>query len=229
MNVIINFLKDYFISLPVLLGAFAVAIFVGLISYYFWKSDQNLQSNLVDILSPGFSFSRYKLVSGGQVKNYFDLDKVLSDPEKIDLICDSYIELINNVNEKIKFDKLAFIETFSGPVGALTSKDLIVSKTRIPALVVRPEKRVLVAAIKGKISSNDETAVIVSDLTTTGSGIIRAAKKLRKMGINVPAAVVLILRSHRALEELSKENIDLYYYSEYKEALSKVGKVSKAA
>ena len=84
-----------------------------------------------------------------------------------------------------------FIEKKDGPVGAISMKDLVCVKTKIPTYIVRLRNRI--PNVKFSIigpTSDDETFpkvkekrfIVVTDVITSGTTAIEAANIIRKAG-----------------------------------------------
>jgi orotate phosphoribosyltransferase len=137
-----------------------------------------------NILASGFPSSYHK-----------DLDFVTLSAEtaKKDNIAKYYIEKINEiVAEGLEINKLAFFEKAYGPIGALSLAYSIISETGIDGIYVRLRRRAYhLDQIKGKINDNDKI-VIVSDVLTTGDGILKAADVIWEHNntVDIPYAIV---------------------------------------
>jgi orotate phosphoribosyltransferase len=147
-------------------------------------------------LEPGWHRSAWRLVSGGVSDAYFDIDQFLSSPDSRKIALQTYSDIIGKlVREMRGIDRLAFIETDAGPIGALQLKETLVAHLVIPAVVVRPRRRLVAGALKGAIPEPGQKVVIVSDVLTSGRGLLRAKRVLEKNGIDAKDAVVLVRRN----------------------------------
>lgn len=97
---------------------------------------------------------------------------------------------------------------------------LIVQKTGIPAVVVRLRRRLLETSFKGQHSiEKGDVVALISDVATSGGGIIKAVEKIKTQGAEVPVALVLIKRGGEELDSrLESAGIELFYADEAKEA-----------
>ena len=67
---------------------------------------------------------------------------MLSTPDDIESVVERYLNVIHSaISEFYPIHRLAFIEKDSGPVGALTLKDLLIVRTRIPGVIIRVQRR----------------------------------------------------------------------------------------
>ncbi len=195
MDLLIEFLKNIG-ALNLFIIALVVGITATIVSYIFLTKENK---PIPGALMTGYGSSWWPLVSGGASNNYFDLDKFLSDPSNKNLALDAYTGLIDEAIEKFgHIDLLAFILREVGPVGALPLKELLVSRTGIPAVIVRTQKRLTKAAIKGADLYRGQKVLIIGDVATTGRGLIRVKKKLVKFGVEIPAALVFLARKNKA-------------------------------
>jgi orotate phosphoribosyltransferase len=106
--------------------------------------------------------------------------------------------------------RLAFAEKQdNGPVGALALMSLILYISGLEGCVVRPDRRLLPARVKGRPIVPGERLMIIGDVATTGGTISKPAKCLRELGATVPAAFVFLDRCQGATERLRTEGIKL--------------------
>lgn len=169
--------------------------------------------NASDLLSLGIHASQWGLTSGGEARFYVDLDDILSDPTNIESIAKRYVQTIREINQDSQYgsiDRLAFIEKDSGPIGALSLKDLLVVRSGIPAVVIRVKRRILSAAVKSGKLVPDERVLVVSDVATSGGAILQAARVIWRFGSVVPSALVFFDRRQGARENLRRADIRLY-------------------
>jgi orotate phosphoribosyltransferase len=194
-NTILNVLTNPGLVLVVIATLLA---FVGL-SLWDW-----LISRETNTLLTAISRSSYRLVhSGLEGDHFFDADLFLGVPENINRFSAWFTGAI----EAGDVDYLAFIEKAEGPVGTLTSKDLLSAQTGIPAFVVRPRRRLLSNTIKGArirsegIVKPGDRVVIVSDVVTTGGTLLEAIKLLEAKRAKVKQAIALYDREDEGFEQ----------------------------
>lgn len=164
--------------------------------------------------------SSYDLTSGGRGGNFFDIDEYTTNKspeeegesaaEKARRVADLCAKKIEELKSKgIKIDRLAFTERDSGPVGMITYKDLIETVANVEACIIRPRKRLLRSALKGRPFAPGERVALISDVATSGDTIHEAAEKIWNLGGTVSCALVLYDRLEGAREFLSLYDIDL--------------------
>jgi hypothetical protein len=169
--------------------------------------------------------SMYVLSSGEPSDEYADVDGYYLggdgdfefDRERAQLRLRELVEQIVPKIVKLVADygvnRLAFPEKRDdGPVGMLAMMDLILFHSGLDGCIVRPNKRLLAARIKGRPIGSGERLMIVSDVATLGNTIARPAACLRELGGVVPAAFVLLDRCQGAKESLARERIELISY-----------------
>ncbi len=148
-------------------------------------------------------FNDFKLSSGITSPYYIDLRIIPSYPEAYEIVSDTYIRKINELN--IKFDKICGIA-----VSGLPLASLIAYKLRKPLIYSRKEKKEYgtKSFIEG-ILEKGEKILVIDDVITTGESIIRTIKALREIGAIVEKAIVLIDREQGGFEKLKENNIEL--------------------
>lgn len=154
-----------------------------------------------------FLKKRVKLASGKFSNFYIDVRKVSLSPQGVYLISHLVFRLI-------KDDK---IDAIGGPtLGA----DPIVSgvcflayknKKKLKGFLIRksPKKHGRQKLIEGQLPSSKERVVIVDDVATSGSSLIKSIEILRKNRIEVARAVVVVDRQEGASQNLAKLGVPL--------------------
>lgn len=154
------------------------------------------------------SKSNWALARGIPSKHFFDIDKGTHAPESILGISSQYIEKIKELKTKEpKIDRLVFIEKAFGTVGAIPLLSSIVTQTGIDATIIRLRKEISLVSQKGASLTNQNCAVILSDVLTSGESIEKAAQIIRRHGAEVPYAVVLYDREQGGRKRLEQSGI----------------------
>jgi orotate phosphoribosyltransferase len=164
-----------------------------------------------------FKNSRYDFTSGRKGGNFFDIDEFsLSDTgqgdadEKSKWVAECFSRKIKQLTENgLEVDRLVFAERDTGPVGMIIYKDSIGSMTNIDTCFLRPRKRLLRSAFKGRPFRQGEKVALISDVATSGDTIYGAAEKVWQLGGVVSCAIVLYDRLDGAKEYLALYDIDL--------------------
>jgi len=165
--------------------------------------------------------SEHGLRVGSRDGYYFDIDYLLNDPIKCQLISDIYIKLIRNLARKKRIDLLAFIEKASGgTIGVLRLAGNISIATKIPNAVIRPKKDIFFERVKIPFFARGEmgikrglgglSAVIVTDHCTTGREALIAQDILCTLGAEVSNVISYTVRSDKfSKDEYNKRGVTL--------------------
>jgi len=169
--------------------------------------------------------SSYVLSSGHAGEEYADFDGYYLggqgdydfDPGlrrlRLSELVEKIVPQLVEVAQECAVSRLAFPEKRDdGPVGTLAMMDLIVYHSGLEGCIVRPDRRLHIAQVKGRPIVLGERVLIVSDVATYGGTIARPAACLRQLGAVVPAAFVLLDRCQGAKAQLAAEDIVLYSY-----------------
>jgi hypothetical protein len=216
-----------------------VAVVLGVIAlfvvFFAWFQRRQEQRWILEVVNFGLWASNHQTVHAGNADNYFDSDLFLGRPQNIGVTVNWFrneIQKQRRISGKI--DRLVFIEKEEGPVGAVTLKDLFSWETKIPGAVVRPRRKGPALKIKlvhdkasalpnnyeaiGQSFRSENAAehvVLVSDVATTGTTILKAADLIEHAGGRVDAAFVLYdreetgLANKKGIEKLQERNIRL--------------------
>ena len=146
-------------------------------------------------------------LNSGTLSNlYFDLRTPFrSDPHLKDLSIEEYIQLLNGIPD---FQRIADMPDGSSPIVASLADRL----RPVTQLTVRkkPKEHGLGGLIIGRFDPGDRV-VVVDDVSSRGSSIMHAVRGLRKNGLVVNYAVVLVDRGEGAKENLEKEGVQLHH------------------
>jgi len=164
---------------------------------------RRMKRKLLSILKrEAFLKKRVKLSSGRISNFYIDVRKVSLTSEGIYLISNLVFQLIKN----------EFISAIGGPtLGA----DPIVNgvcflfhqkRKKIKGFLIRksPKKHGRQKMIEGKPLKPTDRVVVVDDVATSGSSLIKAVEVLKKERIKVLKALVIVDRQEGAKEELAR-------------------------
>lgn len=196
-----------FISPSALGAAIGITVFGLMVGFLLVKAVQTWT------FTKGERKSRHQYTAGGRGDYFFNADLMHSTAMGVELGANWIAEKIKELKKSKDIDKLAFIEEARGPVGLLTQKDLLVSRTRIPGLIVRIKRRLRVGRVIGDIK-NGESVALISDTGTTGRKITKAINCLQELGLNikVPYALVLVNLNRGAEESLKEIGTQLISY-----------------
>jgi orotate phosphoribosyltransferase len=160
------------------------------------KADKKALVNCENVLSSGFPSNW----------NY-DIDSRLCSFEDTAKLSAQYVHKITDMRKMgIRIDKLAFIDKDYGPVGTIALMSSITAGTKINSLIVRLRRRAQIGQIKCENIAGNDCVLIVSDVLTTGDGILKAAELLRKSA-TVTHALVYLDRDQGGRKRLEQANI----------------------
>ena len=189
------------------------------------------QNRLNRIVASGLTCSVHGLTCGGRRQSFSNLDILLADP----LVSSEFVQIavrcIQSLQARTEIDQLAYIDVSSrGPHALLTCRTEIASHTHLRSVIVRPDKRLHVAQIDGKIEPGDRI-VFLCDALTTGhtmarafgicarrqailvcavfvyDGLLAGTDELNALGLNTVSLVDPHSLTARALDQLSPRTI----------------------
>src|SRR5262245_37153674 len=140
----------------------------------------------------------FKLASGGQSSVFFDMKMTLLDPEGINLVADLMLQML----AKDRFDAIGGLVLGACPiVDAITLKAY--PARRITGFYVRkePKERGTNKMIEGPLARGT-SCVMVEDVTTQGSSVLKAIVEARALGCTVGTVVTCVDRQQGATDRL---------------------------
>ena len=144
-------------------------------------------------------FGRFVLTSGAVSDYYVDIKKASTNPSTLKRIAESMKEYT------VGYDLIAGVEL--GAVPILVALSL---KTNIPFIIIRKEKRT--HGSNQQIVGDEiekKRVLIIEDVTTSGSSVVKAIKIIRENQGIVDKVVVLVDRESGAEEKLQKIDVNL--------------------
>ena len=147
-------------------------------------------------------FGDFQLKSGQNSPIYFDLRRLVGDPQVLACAAAAYLSILNT----LKFDRLAGL-----PYAALPIATAISLQTGKPMIYPRKEHKDYgtKAAVEGPFESG-ETTVVIDDLITTGGSKLEGIEILEAVGLKVQDIVVLIDRQPQPSRDLAEKGIKLH-------------------
>ncbi len=158
-------------------------------------------------------FGTFTLSSGRLSPYYIDLRIVPSFPDVFSLAVTAYKAVIQNL---IGLDK---VEAIGGvPTSGLTYASAVAYSVRKPLIYVREEKKAHGTAKKVEgLLKPGSTVVMLDDLVTTGTSLIKSTDTIRSEGGEVKDAVALIDRMERGKENLAEKGVRLHTITDIRE------------
>ena len=143
-------------------------------------------------------FGEFFLTSGKKSRYYVDIKKASTNPEILKKIAEEMSKYITE-------EKIAGMELGAVPIAVALSLE-----TKLPYVIVRKEKKIHGTGkqIEGDLKEN-ESVVVVEDVTTTGKSTLTAVNVIRENKGLVEKAIVVVDREEGAFELLRKNNVKL--------------------
>jgi len=145
---------------------------------------------------------RFKLSSGRISDVYVDIRRLYSYPYELRIV----VEEMSEVARELGCDMVAGIETSGIPLASLIA--FLLGK---PMVYVRKSLKGhgTMRLVEGVVEEGAKV-LVVDDVATTGSSILRAVRVLRHLGVSVERALVVVDRGEGAAEALGKEGVELH-------------------
>lgn len=158
---------------------------------------------LIKILKENKVFEKghFVLASGKESDYYVNMKKAITNPEILKTIA----ELISEKIEGEDIDKIAGPALGAVPIAVASSLN-----TEIPLLMIRKERKGYGTSkqIEGELNAGDNV-IVVEDVTTTGSSLLKAIKVIKDNGGIVKRAFVVVDREEGAIDAFKNEGIKL--------------------
>ncbi|UCE75343.1 MAG: orotate phosphoribosyltransferase [Methanomassiliicoccales archaeon] len=141
----------------------------------------------------------FTLSSGKKSNYYVDIKKASTNPKILKEIAECMAKHLEGE------EKIAGMELGAVPLAVALSLE-----TNIPYLIIRKGERKHGTGklVEGKMEKGDRI-LLVEDVTTSGSSLIKAAEIIRQEGGSVKRALVVVDREEGASELLKDEGIEL--------------------
>jgi len=172
-----------------------------------------------------YKFGEFKLKSGLLSPVYFDLRVIVSFPDVMDQLADYLLDFLNA--QDVSYEQVCGV-----PYTALPIATLISVKAKKPMLIRRQEKKEYGTKkqIEGKFEAG-QTCLIIEDVVTSGSSVLETVSDLKKEGLQVTDAIIVVDREQGGKKALKSNNIQmkaLFTLSYLLETLSAAGLIEKS-
>ncbi len=146
-----------------------------------------------------FKVGEFTLTSGKKSNFYVDIKQASTNPKILKEIAQSMAALITDE------EKIAGMELGAVPLAVALSL-----KTDLPYLIIRKAQRMhgTTKLIEGGLKKEDKV-ILVEDVTTTGSSLLRAGDIIRENHGIIKRALVVVDREEGARELLKEHDIEL--------------------
>ena len=143
-------------------------------------------------------FGEFELSHGGTSDYYVDKYLFETDPHCLRLIASAFADRVGD-------ETLAGVALGAVPLVAVTS-----AETDTPYVIVRKQAKEYGTGnrIEGRLS-DDESAVVLEDIATTGRSALDAVEALRDAGATVDRVLVVVDREEGARELLADADVEL--------------------
>lgn len=149
-------------------------------------------------------FGNFKMKVGTSSPVYLDLRIIISYPTLLKAMSEYILEYIKANN--LKFDRVCGV-----PYTALPLATVLSVSGELPMLIRRKEAKDYGTRklIEGKFEQND-TAIIIEDVVTTGSSIMDTVQDLKNEGVKVTDAVVVVDREQGGASNLEAKGVKMH-------------------
>ncbi len=173
--------------------------------------------NLADALKAcgAIRLGDFTLASGKKSRYYIDIKKASTNPHLLKLIACRILEILRL--HSISADYIGGVALGGIPIAVAVSLE-----TDLPLLMIR--KEIKEYGTKGQIVGETErgrSVILVEDVTTTGSSVLKAIRTLRDEGLVIRHVIVVVDREEGAYENLRDAGVELIPLIRLSELLEK--------
>ncbi len=151
-------------------------------------------------------FGDFALASGKKSSYYVDLRIVPSFPHEFRKMI-KYLQ--NKITQEIELDE--FDSLVSVPTGGLVIASALAIETIKPLIYVRTKSKEYGTSklVEGKVRQGMK-ALMIDDVATSGGSILRSIETLKKEGVVVKDAYVIVNRLEGATKNLAREDVTMH-------------------
>lgn len=187
------------------------------------KLDSQLQTLIVELFEIGcIKFGEFTLKSGIVSPIYFDLRLLISFPSLM-------VKTAKIFHEKIQSEAIQHDLACGVPYGAISLATAVSIQEDKPLIFKRKEAKAhgVGNLIEGVYRAGNK-CLVIDDVITSGISIVETVNDLRKNGLVVTDAIVILDREQGGLENLKSKGIKLHSVIKSSELLDVLaGKISK--
>jgi len=137
-------------------------------------------------------------------KVFIEVDYLLSDPKLSKKIIGLLNDNINRVRKLKAVDKLCFLYHRSGPTGVRIIKQQLEEATGISSITIDSQS----GEIRGEYNQNDHV-ILVDDYLTSGTVLRKASELIRKKGLEVFQAFVILCNNELGMISTEKSGLQI--------------------
>ncbi|MCM8799239.1 MAG: orotate phosphoribosyltransferase [Candidatus Omnitrophica bacterium] len=180
------------------------------------SSYKEIKKRLFYLIKKNAFFKKKVKLSSGRISNfYFDLRRITLDPEGGYLIAKLILRFLHKKGVKSLGGPTLGADPIVSAVAVLSHLEGI----SVKAFIVRRKAKEhgLRQLIEGPSLKKKERVILVDDVATSGNSLIESAQILKRKGLIIDSAIVVLDRQEGAKNNLKKEGIKLYSLFKAKE------------
>jgi orotate phosphoribosyltransferase len=146
-----------------------------------------------------FKVGTFILTSGKESKYYIDIKQASTDPR-----------ILREIAKQMATHMAGESRIAGMELGAVPLAVALALETGLPYLIIRknPRSHGTGKLIEGQLQ-NQDSVILVEDVTTSGSSVVRAAEIIRKAGGRANRVLVVVDREEGAPELLKEHDLEL--------------------
>lgn len=159
--------------------------------------------------------------AGGKGSDFFDVDRLTCNPESQKALSEEIKTKVRRLKQKgMHFDKMAFIDKESGPVGMILLASTLSQVFKKKVIILRPWGKLKLNHIKvkgwiGNIDANpikpNDSILLIDDVITTGTIQKDAIEIVERYEGKVTGLVCVFARDTQVVEDVKREKKIEYF------------------